>query len=239
LFKDVFLTVWDAAKSGLADRLKQLIGASPTEAAVTGAAKHSVDAATPWLRNTPLHLAVKGKQVKAVKVLVWDLQANTKAENAQNSTPIDFCKKFIKDEETQTTMMGLLLKMHQNTKVMKNLEAKREKAEAQRREHEEVEVLRTSLATAIEAKGYDIAKMFKVFDANGDGSFDQTEFEAAFTVLDVDFKVASLRRLVALSDKNADGKIDFQEFHDMLYGPRPQAPANAGFEIIADDDDDE
>ena len=184
------MTVWDAAKLGHAERLKQLIGASPTEAAVLGTAKPSVDAATPWLRNTPLHLAVKSKQVKAVKVLVWDLQANTKAENANNSTPIDFCKKFIKDEETQTTVMGLLLKLHQNTKVMKNMEAKREKAEAQRREHQEVEQLRSALASAIDAKGYDIAKMFKIFDANGDGSFDQTEFEAAFTVLDLDFKVS-------------------------------------------------
>jgi hypothetical protein len=31
--------------------------------------------------------------------------------------------------------------------------------------------------------------MFKVFDTNGDGNFNQTEFEAAFTVLEIDFKV--------------------------------------------------
>lgn len=55
--------------------------------------------------------------------------------------------------------------------------------------------------------------MFKLFDSNGDGVFDQTEFEAAFTVLEVPFKVADLRRLIKLSDKNHDGKIDFQEFH--------------------------
>lgn len=58
--------------------------------------------------------------------------------------------------------------------------------------------------------------MFKKFDANGDGRFDQMEFEAAFTVLEIDFKVASLRQLIALSDKNNDGVIDIEEFTAML-----------------------
>ena len=65
------------------------------------------------------------------------------------------------------------------------------------------------MASAIEKKGYNIEKMFKMFDTNGDGTFDQMEFEAAFTVLEINFKVAELRRLIKLSDKNADGKIDF------------------------------
>ena len=62
--------------------------------------------------------------------------------------------------------------------------------------------LRSNLKKAIEAKGYDIAKMFKIFDTNGDGTFDQTEFEAAFNVLEIDFKVDQLRRLIILSDRN-------------------------------------
>jgi len=51
--------------------------------------------------------------------------------------------------------------------------------------------------------------MFSMFDTNGDGVFDQLEFEWAFTALEVKFKVGDLRRLVELSDKNNDGKIDF------------------------------
>jgi hypothetical protein len=38
---------------------------------------------------------------------------------------MDYCKKLIKDEATQNTISGLLLKMHQNTTVVKNLEVKR------------------------------------------------------------------------------------------------------------------
>jgi len=83
----------------------------------------------------------------------------------------------------------------------------------------------------------DIAKMFKLFDANGDGTFDQTEFEAAFTVLEIDFKVSQLRRLIELSDKNSDGKIDFNEFHDMLYAPDHAEPDD-DFAVISEVDSD-
>jgi hypothetical protein len=82
---------------------------------------------TPWLSNTALHIAVRSKQVKTVKTLVWDLKANVKSVNGMDLTPIDYCRQFIKDEETRTTVMGLLNKMHQNTKVVKNLAIKREK----------------------------------------------------------------------------------------------------------------
>ena len=47
------------------------------------------------------------------------------------------------------------------------------------------------------------------------------EFEAAFNVLEIEVKVADLRRFIALGDKNNDGKIDFPEFNDMLYGQEP------------------
>ena len=55
-----------------------------------------------------------------------------------------------------------------------------------------------------------------MFDKNGDGVFDMTEFEAMFTVLEISFKLADLRLLVRLTDKNKDGKIDSKEFTGML-----------------------
>lgn len=79
------------------------------------------------MKNSPLHFAVKGKQIKAVKCLVWDLKANSGSKNLMGLTPKDYCSKFIKDEETRTTVMGLLTKMHKDTKVVKNLAKKREK----------------------------------------------------------------------------------------------------------------
>lgn len=69
--------------------------------------------------------------------------------------------------------MGLLKKQHQHTRVAKNIAAGKEKAEAARKELEEAEQLKVVLRKAIAAKGFDIAKMFKVFDTNGDGMFTQ------------------------------------------------------------------
>ena len=79
--------------------------------------------------------------------------------------------------------------------------------------------------------------MFALFDTNGDGVFDQTEFEAAFTVLEIKFKVAELRRLVELSDKNNDGKIDLNEFNSMLYEEEIQEK-NEQFDVISEEDTD-
>jgi Ca2+-binding EF-hand superfamily protein len=73
------------------------------------------------------------------------------------------------------------------------------------------------LKTTLDDNGYDIKKMFSMFDKNGDGMFNQMEFECAFTALGIIFAKADLRRLIALSDTNKDGRIDFNEFHDMLY----------------------
>jgi hypothetical protein len=36
--------------------------------------------------------------------------------------------------------------------------------------------LRSKLKESIKSKGYDIAKIFKAFDSNGDGVFDELEF---------------------------------------------------------------
>lgn len=47
-----------------------------------------------------------------MKFLVWDLKANTKAENAAGLTPMDYCKKFIDSEDVKQTIIGLLQKQH-------------------------------------------------------------------------------------------------------------------------------
>ena len=49
--------------------------------------------------------------------------------------------------------------------------------------------------------------------------------------------MANLRRLIELSDKNNDGKIDFKEFHDMLYAPEHKVDENE-FDVISEEDSD-
>jgi len=61
--------------------------------------------------------------------------------------------------------------------------------------------------------------MFSKFDKNGDGVFSPLEFECAFTVFEIEFAKADLRKLIAITDTNKDGRIDVNEFHTMLYRP--------------------
>jgi len=58
--------------------------------------------------------------------------------------------------------------------------------------------------------------VFKRFDTNGDGYFNEIEFGCAFTVMGVDFNKENLRKLIRVSDKNNDGRIDYNEFEAML-----------------------
>ena len=55
--------------------------------------------------------------------------------------------------------------------------------------------------------------MFSKFDKNGDGVFSPLEFECAFTVFEIEFAKADLRKLIAITDTNKDGRIDVIEFH--------------------------
>jgi len=69
------------------------------------------------------------------------------------------------------------------------------------------------LKQALDRKGItDLAEVFKRFDTNGDGYFNEVEFGCAFTVLKIEFSGEDLRSLIRMTDKNRDGKISFEEF---------------------------
>lgn len=68
-------------------------------------------------------------------------------------------------------------------------------------------------------RGIDIETFFRKFDKNGDGVFSPLEFECAFTALDIDIKKDDLRRFIKLTDSNKDGRVDFNEFYNVLNAP--------------------
>ena len=76
--------------------------------------------------------------------------------------------------------------------------------------------MRITLREKIADRGIDIKGFFKKFDKNGDGVFSQMELECAFVALDIEVTKADLRRFIALSDSNRDGRVDFNEFYSML-----------------------
>ena len=64
----------------------------------------------------------------------------------------------------------------------------------------------------VKQKIYNVAQVFKRFDTNGDGYFDENEIISALTILKVDFGKDDLLKLIRYTDSNNDGRIDFDEF---------------------------
>ena len=77
--------------------------------------------------------------------------------------------------------------------------------------------LRRIMRETIEERGLDLQTIFKMFDKNGDGVFQPMEFECAFTALEIPIAKADLRKFIQLTDTNKDGRVDFNEFYDVLY----------------------
>eukprot|EP00347_Sterkiella_histriomuscorum_P016183 403354171 len=202
---ECFSTVWDYAKEGNLRKLKFILD--------TG--KFQANDQTPWNKNTALHIAVRGQQLEIIKSLIYDYNADITIENALGKT-VSILAQQIKDEALQQTILGLLNKLHSSTKVPRGLDAKREKLKERKEQTEEVNRLRRQLNQSIQERGLDIAKMFQMFDKNGDGVFSPLEFECAFLALDIDVTKADLRRFISLTDTNKDGKVDFNEFYNML-----------------------
>ena len=61
-----------------------------------------------------------------------------------------------------------------------------------------------------------LTEMFKRFDTNGDGFFNEVEIGCAFTVLKIPFSKDELKSLIRLTDTNNDGRISFDEFESMV-----------------------
>lgn len=60
-------------------------------------------------------------------------------------------------------------------------------------------------------------EMFKLFDANGNGTISKEELKEAMKKLGEPLSEKELNDLIAAHDKNGDGVIDYKEFTSMMY----------------------
>jgi len=207
-----FRTIWDYARDGDLAKLKQCIQVG----------KYQANEQTQWLKNTPLHIALKNFQLEVVKCLIFDF-AVEQLPNGQGKTPADIVKTLPLPRGTTTTLeamrqhlLGLLAKVHSSTTLPTHTTKKQKRQEEITRRKEEYLRIKQELRERIAERGIDIEGFFKLFDKNGDGVFSQLEFECAFVALEIGVRRDDLRRFMALTDSNKDGKIDFKEFSAAL-----------------------
>jgi len=62
----------------------------------------------------------------------------------------------------------------------------------------------------------ELAEAFRIFDTKCDGYIDQEELTAAFKLLGEPFEDWEVDAFIADGDKNEDGKMDYEEWVDMM-----------------------
>lgn len=108
------------------------------------------DQPTFWQRNTPLMLAVKNQQLETIKELITVYKADTEAKNSSNKTAIDIASRAIKDPNVLETVLKLLEKKTQSTKVAYNKERIEEKKKMQADKENHIKALRDALKSKLQ-----------------------------------------------------------------------------------------
>ena len=144
------------------------------------------------------------------------VNADADKANKKGVTPKNLCEG-LKDPELKKTMEGLINMTSNSTKVIRGTEIKKEQKARKQSKNTEIENLKLSLKKSLDEKGItDLRACFKRFDTNGDGYFNEIEFGCAFTVMGINFNIENLRKLIRVTDKNMDGRIDYAEFESMI-----------------------
>lgn len=71
--------MWDYAREGNVRKLKMSIDSG----------RYSAEQQTHWLKNTPLHIAVRSLQLEIVKSLLYDYQVDVSVKNSLEKSALD------------------------------------------------------------------------------------------------------------------------------------------------------
>jgi calmodulin len=69
-----------------------------------------------------------------------------------------------------------------------------------------------------EHKAATMRSLFRSFDKDGSGSIDRSELDAVFKEMGKSFSEDELKRMIQLSDKDASGTLEYEEFISHVFG---------------------
>lgn len=79
----------------------------------------------------------------------------------------------------------------------------------------------------------EVEKVFKKFDANGDGKISVSELQSIMSALGTETSPEEVQRVMAEIDKDGDGFIDLYEFAE-FHRPEPEGGSGGGNKDIRD-----
>ena len=62
----------------------------------------------------------------------------------------------------------------------------------------------------------ELSEAFRIFDINGSGYLEMAELEAAFKLTGENVELWEIEHLILDGDKNEDGRLDYEEWIDMM-----------------------
>lgn len=213
-----FLHIWDHCRMGETEKLKEQIDSK----------KYSINEQTTIKKNTPLHIAIEFKQIKAIKLLI-SLGADYKILNSQGKSPLESAfslndSEFIKSVCTliapsvSNPEKILESKFFQDPKIDRNLNKSLPKLMKKSVfGKKDFSKYWEKINKKLIEKKVSINFLFDMMDQSRKGSLNINEFKNMLVWLGLTFSSEICSKLFKNADENMNDLLDYHETIKQLH----------------------
>jgi hypothetical protein len=239
-YSEYFCHIWDHAREGNEIKLRELIARG----------HYDVNAATPQLRLTPLHLAIEHKQLLIIRTLM-ELKADANFLNVKGFSPADLALTY-KDSSVEAVVLKLLrgdrsftgqkysetdlnsfVRQAQRKKLFTshlpttedNLSAIKLKKRAQF--NSEMARLFELIKRSLKERNVSLDELVSMINKKRNEPLSYTEFEGILMWLGVNLDSKLLKGMCSLLDPNNSGEISVKLVKQQTKEPVAEQPVKA------------
>ncbi|CAG9332080.1 unnamed protein product [Blepharisma stoltei] len=224
-----FYHIWDYAKNGNFNMLREMILTKV----------FSVNAQTPKRKMTPLHIAVEGKQLHCIHVLI-QLGANVKLTNFDGKTALDLAlanqeyhfesvviKMLRGDTMLNTSLSEIKLDQYYKDYMLHKTIVKKKLKFKDVEDYMKIPLFsnprtRVKIEKATEdywrimrnqlnSKNIKLSELFNMIDKDKDGALTFVEFEGMMIWLGMPLNADQIQNLAMVLDRNQNGLVEYEE----------------------------